>query len=310
MAKSPWILYGASGKVGNIVLQKSNGKTVIRERVETIKNPRSIEQQKQRMKISTVMSAYSTLKEICDHSFEGISYGAKSMQYFMKKNYSILGGLENPVYNFRQNKSMMPNPLIISEGTITPGIVEYADTSNIQNSCYHFPIAKTAVTNLTVQGLHDALGLQIGDQFTFIVVGSLDGGIIYTYNGDQQQESIAEFARIIFNPEKANEKLLSADYDDGESWNPANFADESFVPDGFDVSVLPLGTSSNMEVIPVATGKIYNHFGYGLILSSKLNNSWKRSTAHFLPTIGWRSQHDPIYTYNPSGEKFLNNATV
>lgn len=66
MAKSPWILYGATGKVGNIVLQRTSGKTVVRELVESVKNPRSLDQQTQRMKISTLMGAYSTLKDICN----------------------------------------------------------------------------------------------------------------------------------------------------------------------------------------------------------------------------------------------------
>ena len=310
MAKSPWILYGASGKVGNIVIQKNNGQTVIREHVETVKNPRSTDQQKQRMKNATVMAAYSTLKTICNHSFEGVTYGAKSMQYFLKKNYAVLSGLEKPVYNFRQNKSMMPNPLLVSEGSIITGVTEKYDAEQMDNSCFVFPIPLTQKATLTVQQLHDALNLKIGDQFTFIVVGAFKGGATYINGQDSQQQATIELARIIFDPEKANELVFNSAVDEGESFDPANFAAESQVPDGFRVSALPLGESSYITIIPQPTNFITDEFGYALIFSSKENNEWKRSTAHFIPTIGWIAISDPITTYNPSGEKYLNNAIV
>ena len=202
MAKSPWILYGATGKVGNVVLQRSNGNTIIRELVEKIKNPRSADQQTQRMKISTIMSAYSTLKSICDHSFEGVSNGAKCMQYFMRKNYSVLNGVENPAYNLRLNKSYMPNPLLVSEGSLKPNLAN--GKTNDQHFAVSFPGVPTNMATMTVQQFHDLIGIEIGDQITVLVAYSDDSSEVYDYGGIAQKESLLKCARYIFDPEKAS----------------------------------------------------------------------------------------------------------
>lgn len=78
------------GKLGNVVGYKNRGKNIARIRVENIKNPNTTGQAIQRMITATNARAYSRLKTICDHSIEGVSYGQKSMDYFLKKNAKTL----------------------------------------------------------------------------------------------------------------------------------------------------------------------------------------------------------------------------
>ena len=82
MAKTGFWLRGARGKFAGAVLAKgADGQTIQRELVKP-KNPRTNGQMAQRMIFATVASAYSMMKAICDHSFEGVQYGAKTQQVF------------------------------------------------------------------------------------------------------------------------------------------------------------------------------------------------------------------------------------
>lgn len=310
MAKSPWILYGATGKVGNIVLQRSNGNTIIRELVEKIKNPRSADQQTQRMKISTIMSAYSTLKPICDHSFEGVSDGAKCMQYFLKKNYSVLNGVKNPAYNLRLNKSLMPNPFLISEGSIRPFVAN--SKSNDNKFVMTFPGSPDDIATMTVQQFHDLMGIEVGDQITIVLTYTDDSSAVYDYGGIAQTESLLKYARYIFDPAKASEKVfeseeLTFNYSAltlesvySEMADTVNATIDSSSPDlGFGISFTPTNTSGTANV---QTGAV--------IISKKSTNGWLRSTSSLFVVQGWMSSGDPLKSYSQNAEKYLNNAVV
>lgn len=308
MAKSPWILYGASGKVGNIVLQKSNGKTVIRERVETVKNPRSTDQQTQRMKNATVMAAYSTLKPICDHSFEGVSYGAKSMQFFLKENYKVLNGLENPVFNLRSNKTLMQNPYLISKGSIVTNIEPAIDSSETFAKAFKINLPSTSLATMTVKQFHEACGIEIGDQITLLTAVTLDGAAVNVYGNDSQTDASLIYSRIVFNPEKADSLLLNTAVEEGEVWNPANFAPESLVAPSMRILCMSFTDSGMVEFCPQVNGG--QNIAIGCIISRKTDTVWNRSTSYLAPLVGWMSNKSPIYSYLPTGEKFLNNAIV
>lgn len=305
MAKSPWILYGASGKVGNIVLQRSDKKTIVRERVTTIKNPRSTEQQSQRMKISTVMSAYSTLKEICNHSFEGISYGAKSMQYFMKQNYIRLNGEKKPYYNFRENKTLVPNHYMLSKGSI----VLNADEDTVTNPeipAYTLSESKTNLPTLTVQEFHDLLGINVGDQITFIVVGVENDAPVFEYKEEIQVATSIKYARYIFDPSKASKTVAKSGLASSQIIDTANLLPESEIPNQFDVLLDAILDLENISIAPT-----YSLFpttlGISMIVSRKQNGTWLRSTANLLVPSQIEPTSLSLETYGPT-DKYLNNA--
>ena len=289
MAKSPWILYGATGKVGNVVLQRSIGHTIIRELVEKIKNPRSTDQQTQRMKISTIMSAYSTLKSICDHSFEGVSNGAKCMQYFMRKNYSVLNGVENPAYNLRLNKSYMPNPLLVSEGSLKPNLAN--GKTNDQHFAVSFPGVPTNMATMTVQQFHDLIGIEIGDQITVLVAYSDDSSEVYDYGGIAQKESLLKYARYIFDPEKADQLVFKAE--------DTTFNYDALAPESSYISFQANNTAGNANTVAGA-----------VIVSKKTADGWQRSTSSMYVVQGWMASGDPLKSYYPTSELYLNNAIV
>ena len=127
MAKGNLFLGHARGKVGSVVFSRQDGEQVTRALNTRPKNPQTDQQIVQRAIAGTVMYAYSYLQEICNHSFEGIAYGAKSQQYFTKVNMDLLRQRysANPtntnlmMFSKKNSKSAVANAYIISKGSIS-----------------------------------------------------------------------------------------------------------------------------------------------------------------------------------------------
>lgn len=85
MAKGNMFLGMSRGSVGDVTFYRGRGQQLARARNRTPKNPRSSAQIIQRMILATASKAYSRLKGICDHSFQGVTYGGESQSYFLKR---------------------------------------------------------------------------------------------------------------------------------------------------------------------------------------------------------------------------------
>lgn len=175
----------------------SNGQTVIRE-IVTPKNPQTQGQMIQRIIMKTVMTAYSRMKEITDHSFEGISPGQATMSEFMRLNLNAIRegvaieiangrGLDD-VYAFTPLKSetFAPNAYIISKGSLP--IV-----TSLVNRTPGYTASIEAISGNTYGDVISSLGLQRGDQLTFISI-----------QGTNPQNSEFYYARVILDPRNAD----------------------------------------------------------------------------------------------------------
>lgn len=181
MAKGNLFLGHARGKVGSLVFSRQNGEQVTRALNTRPKNPQTDQQIVQRAIAGTVMYAYSYLQEICNHSFEGIAYGAKSQQYFTKVNMDLLRQLyaanptnTNPMmFSKKNSKSAVPNSYIISKGSINytpiqPKLVTEEGAVVPTIGKIEFP---ELVNELTVSEYLDAIGLaKAKDQITLILI--------------------------------------------------------------------------------------------------------------------------------------------
>lgn len=86
MAKSKGFFGIRSGSTKNFTFSELHGEQITKERVTRVKNPRTISQMRQRMLMATIGAAYSYLKAITDHSFEGKTVGQQCMSEFMRLN--------------------------------------------------------------------------------------------------------------------------------------------------------------------------------------------------------------------------------
>ena len=211
MAKAGFWLRGSRGKLAGASMAKgANGQTIIREIVSP-KNPQTQAQMIQRVIMKTIMTAYSRMKAITDHSFEGISPGRNTMAEFMRINLNALresvaveiangSGLDD-IYAFTPLKSetFSPNTYIISKGSLP--IV-----STVVNRSPGYTASIEAITGNTYGDVISSLGLQRGDQLTFISI-----------QGTTPQNTEFFFARVILDPRNADgtEAPLTTAFIDG-----------------------------------------------------------------------------------------------
>ena len=170
MAKSKGFFGLRSGSTKNFTFSELNGQQITKERVYKVKNPRTLQQMRQRMVMATVSAAYSYLKEICDHSFEGFGVGSPCMSEFMRLNLDALKAkAQNDAavvaFNAYQDKNINPVPFMVSKGSLNEIVPTIAENK------LSWSTAKGKADTTTAEGIYAALGLNKGDMVTFILCG-------------------------------------------------------------------------------------------------------------------------------------------
>lgn len=316
------------GRVGNVVYRYRDGKNIASERPATVKNPRTDSQQKQRMTLRTISAAYSTFKELCDHSFEGVTYGSKSMAKFMKLNLDMLHGA-NKNFNFKHNPTAAPNPLIIAQGSLpqiitSDGEFEYGSDelkySAIKNDNLSQKFVDYTLDKITPDYILKALELQAGDQLTFVTLSTQEGATKYTYKDYEQRSSSLSYARIVFTDDivklrtepaffknddtglyEINEEVIKSS--DSLNWLNIVFA----------VKQKTIGDSLYIYLCFADKRAAYAEagvLGTAIIASRKDGDTWKRSNTILCDdtnTTDYATGY-ALPTYDPSNAKYLNHA--
>lgn len=277
MAKTGFWLRGAKGKLAGTTLYKdpTTGETIMRE-IVTPSNPKTDAQLMQRIIMHTIAASYGVMKEICDHSFEGMKPGRETMSYFMKQNIqrcreavnTQLGdGLDlYEIYDFLKLgvKGYVSNQYQLSMGSLP----------QVDASMYSRPQGNNRVQSVgLVQGINintyaaviNALGLKRGDQLTFI-------GIRTT--GARSAEF--NFARVILDPTDPTTHealpLSTAFLDENNKVNAPSVRNEGnfrFDIDANGLQFTPFGLSSLVGISASA-----------VIVSRKVGDAWNRSNSY------------------------------
>lgn len=205
MAKSSGFFGIRSGSTKNFTFSEQNGVQITKERVTRVKNPRTISQMRQRMLMATIGAAYSYLKAIADHSFEGKTVGQQCMSEFMRVNLNKFRDAalnSNAAYAFNAYGDKLINPLryILAKGSLPA--MPYAINAKHQIALtYNVDDASTA------EKVYDAMGIKKGDMVTFVwVVGnaSLVSGVFkYTPRQLNIVRLKADKAGAVANPHDA-----------------------------------------------------------------------------------------------------------
>ena len=312
MAKTGFWLKGSQGKLAGATMYKdgASGETIIRE-VVTPSNPKTTAQNIQRIIMLTVGQAYSLLKEICDHSFEGVAKGRETMAYFMKQNIQFcrekLAAMQQEgvdyadMYNFLPlgSKGFVPNQYQIAMGSLPR--VDCA----LFDDAYTKAFVQGIPANATYQDVIDTLGLQRGDQLTFMYLRG---------NATFQNDIQFEFSRVILDPTNADysQAPLSTPFIvDGNINLPSVRNEGNF---RFTINEHGLGFESRK----VTGGASKPCVAACVIVSRKVGDNWNRSTTYltYLPNYNAYSMGDclqraaegvsaPLYSANPL---YLNNA--
>lgn len=203
MAQSKSFFGLRKGSTKSLTFQVFNGKQITKDRVYNVKNPQTIAQMKQRALMATTIEAYARLKEICDHSFEGVEVGMKTMSEFMKVNLKTLAN-NMPDVNVTSFKAaeFAVNPYIVSNGTLTsvePSHYETGEESGPSDGVEFFGFGAWSET-LTFKNIAEGCGLAQDGMLTIMDVS--EGRLIwarlkFTEKIMKSTKALAENAVII-----------------------------------------------------------------------------------------------------------------
>lgn len=174
MSKNPWLLYGGRGKVGNIVLQRNKGVTVMREKVDPT-NVRSMSQQKQRSKFGYLAKFYSKgVQNLFMFAFESKRSNESDYNAFMRNN------VQSSLY---ASQTMLMNPITpwFGEWLMSEGSLESLDRDITLNGGIASMLLNSEDVNATVASVSEAIlsehpTLANGDILTFVSIADVNEG--------------------------------------------------------------------------------------------------------------------------------------
>lgn len=335
MSKGNLFLGFARGKLGDVVFSRQGGQQVARARNRSPKNPQTIQQLLQRVVLKTVGNAYSSLRPVADHSFQGFEGNARNQQRFLSVNIQMLRQrlaelissndpdliLSSTEANFagKASRGVEINDYIISEGSL-PSVpwVWYRSISLPQIS---FPGVVPSGFNPTASyaAFAAALGLRIGDQLTFVWaahdnVSSEPRGVF----------TLIDFARIILEPAtgdpattpmfEVSQDVLTLRSPNSRNRGEVRFRAVNSEGGGF-VGLAPLPPAP--MVLPGEDG-VYSAVAFGLITSRNVDGVWARSSEMlrveniFDNDYAFDLLPDAILSYLTvsNSSKYLNQATL
>ena len=266
--------------------------------------------------MSTVGAAYSLMKAICDHSFEGVKKGQETMSLFMSENIQkCRAAIEEMqaqgvsfvnMYSFvpvGMKHAFAPNQYLVAMGSLPRVTTTYVEDAE---SHILYPTIAALANKTTYGDVIAALNLKRGDQLTFCCVKQ----------GNSIQESQFNFARVILDPTDPTTFLPLA-------------LDTPFLDANGKVNMPSVRNEGNFSFAAVASGLRYwyedlytteeDTVAAYCIVSRKEGDTWKRSTTYIaypgetanaysmqecLDLIANGAQH-AIYS---GSDQYLNNA--
>ena len=325
MAKSSSFFGLRRGSTKSLTFQVLDGQQITKDRVTHVHNPRTEQQMMQRVFMYNVQRAYMANTKICDHSFEGVSYGAKSMQYFMSENLkrvreavrkkvSDLGMNAREVSDFRPlgGIGFGAQDYLVSKGSL-PALrytwFQGDDADNPSQRALALLISEGDIANPTYQDFKNFYGCEAGDQVTFVINWiDVQDNVRTTIIRNVLQGMDAEGKNVPLSETPISN--LAA----GDSTDPY-FEDEGpyFVVGVQQVTVN--GATYNALVVTVRTAMgCAEMLGCYCVLSRKNGNSWLRSTQNLVcmdydGTLGEAISESETSIEVLDNSRILNNAT-
>ena len=286
MAKGNLLLGTSSGKLGDIVNYRMNGQQMSRVYVATIKNPKTTAQMRQRAIMATVTNAYSALSFVCDHSWEGVQYGGKSMYKFLKVNANLLrpkvlaadtDTAQTDIALISPNTNVIiPNTYIISSGSLECPLAIIDGTSyGVGN--FAAKLTGSTSTASTMEDLFEAFGLTGDDmQLTFVGIELDEDSPLYTY--DSNEGGIVYDASVKYQKITRNDTELE---DDDASATPTAALIQKYLDfEGADIM-----SPANIETwLEIGVIQLASYAAIGVIYSKYEDEEWKRSDSRMVVT--------------------------
>lgn len=301
MAQSKSFFGLRRGSTKTLTFSVYNGKQVTKDRVTDVKNPRSTAQMKQRAIMATALRGYSALKEICDHSFEGVTYGQKSMNYFVSENTRMIRSAAPNVNLSLSKGNSVSNAYIISKGSL-PEVQLVSDNVDTERKFMH---GLPELNSYTFGAIMADMGANvIGDMVTIVMLEDNPG-------------SNASVYWIRLKLTEANKSIVIQTNEQGVNILSSLIEGTDYETniDNFSVGDFPI-------TLMTTGGDIYLSFGtkvitsdpksksLGIIVSRKTDTGWLRSPSTMVDLFETYNYAEALASYPESGEKILNGGNV
>ena len=289
------ILVLIRGKVGNMVGQSnslSNGKDkqVWRAYNGTVANPKTNKQAQQRSLFVAAKNFQTAFAGILDHSWQGIDYGPKSLNFF-RKLILTAGGANYPTFAYQAKGTMtpIPQPWPVSKGSINvqgfDNLILNSSRKEIQiNGGSDYLLKKTMAESIP--------GLKIGDQIT--MVGIKANKAITTNGTPLSQTDILsnEYIPVVG-------RFIVDDTSVADFGATFAFTDENGVNIGYSLDLTDAGSLRILKGTGTSLGSNdIDLAAVALIVSRKVEGkaSWQRSTAvMYVPDFITEAFNSPAY---------------
>lgn len=309
MSKGNMLLGYARGKVGDLVFSRQGGQQVTRARAAKVSNPRTTGQQIQRMIFGSVSFAYSLLRPICDHSFENVQYGQRSMSRFFSLNLKALRAFyptdqdpdKRPVdgmaYILPSREGAIGCGLQIAAGTL-PEVAPKVNAENGQLNGFGKAIELAEGATFTIANMLESLGAVAGDQITLVAV---------------DDNNRLHLSRYVVNADATAEQLAGA-------WD-ATGKNAAFDAAKTSIDKMLLLTNIKLDGLDYADIDERTQWtSCTIIISRKEGDKWLRSNAYLWNTQDEAPQYSAAYAlpyWEMNGtdietlnKKYLNNADI
>lgn len=294
MAQSKSFFGLRRGSTKTLTFSVYNGKQVTKDRVSNVKNPRSSMQMKQRAIMATTLHGYAALKEICDHSFEGVTYGQKSMNYFVAENARVIRAAAPNVNLSLYKGNSVSNAYVIAKGSLPTIVV----VPNSQDKIFKIMMGLDAT--FTFGDMMAALGATtIGDMVTFVNLVDNPGGNASVY-WLRLKLTDANKSKSFTASEAPNVIESLTEGTDFET-NIDNFTAEDFT-----VAYVTDGGGNFLRVGTANEGSQ----SMGAILSRKSDTAWLRSSSTMVNLLSAYNYTEALASYPENGEKILNGGNM
>lgn len=315
----------ARGSVGDITFYRRNAQQISRVRVRKVKNPQSNAQMWQRAINHTAVEAYSVLKSICDHSFEGVSYGSASYSKFLSLNMDMLrreaaGTIQQAsgqrAYCPFDFKGISAMPYIIAQGSVMGADATFtAQTGeNTFEAVSLGVLPNVQVGSFTYSMMADLLHAEQGDQITILRVPN---PALAGFEDEPLGRNLL-VARVILDPSEG-------EFDEEPFLAPVGQGSPSGV--GFIVNapnirnegdfVFATGGATGNELFASVGAFENDNIGFAFVTSRQNEDgTWQRSNAVFLYNPLYRENGYTLKQASDRGQidlyvendKYLNNA--
>lgn len=211
MAKGNLFLGMARKKIGDVVFYRANGEQISRARNRSPRNPRSAKQSIQRMVLATASKMAAAWRPIVDHSFEGYNVGQDSVRHFQQLAMARLRGQAAYIINQGDDPAcadfaIKGSPIVgLSEGLrISSGNISMQPFNAIGDGEYTISMKDEPSQAFTTQAEYvaelDKLGLEPGDQLTFVCVQRNGTIPVASFDQETNYAQRVRYARVVFKP--------------------------------------------------------------------------------------------------------------